>query len=81
MLMLIDSSGPPGDDGGSTHEPWLVALLGWVLPWPALIVWLCAASRVVDGWAGVGAVFVAVGLAAWRGLHALPTEGLDEGRQ
>ncbi|MGI8780285.1 MAG: hypothetical protein ACR2L8_08985 [Solirubrobacteraceae bacterium] len=81
MLMLIDTREPPGDDGGSTHEPWLVALLGWALPWPALIVWLCAASRVVEGWAGVVFVFVAIALAAWRGLRALPAEGLDQDRQ
>jgi hypothetical protein len=81
LLMLVDTRQPPGDGGGSAREPWLVSLLGWVLPWPALIVWLCAASRVIDGWGGVACVFVAVALAAWRALHALPAEGLNEQRQ
>ena len=67
--------------GRSSREPWLVSLLGWVLPWPALIIWLCVASRVLDGWAGVGCVYVAIGLAAWRGLRALPNEGLSQQKQ
>ena len=77
MFMLVETRGPFDEGGRSSREPWLVALLGWVLPWPALIVWLCVASRVIDGWAGVGCVYLAIGLAAWRGLRALPTEGLS----
>ena len=80
--MLIDTREPPGDEGGDrSREPWLVSLLDWLLPWPALILWLCAASRVLDGWVGVVCVFTAIGLAAWRGLAALPTEGLNQTRQ
>ena len=48
---------------------------------PALIVWLCVASRYADGWLGVGLIFLAVGLCAWRGLRAVPMEGLTEDRQ
>jgi hypothetical protein len=81
MLMLIDTRDTPGDDPGPGREPWLLAALGWLLPWPALIVWLCAASRVLDGWPGVIAIYLAVGLTAWRGLRALPTHGLDEWKQ
>jgi hypothetical protein len=81
LVMLIDTREPPDEGGGSGREPWLVTLLGWFLPWPALIVWLCAASRVLDGWVGVGCVFAAIALAAWRGLRALPTDGLNEQRQ
>jgi len=80
MFMLVETH-EPFDEGRSSREPWLVALLGWILPWPALIVWLCAASRVLDGWVAVACVFTAIGLAAWRGLRALPTDGLNEARQ
>ena len=58
-----------------------MSLLGWVLPWPALIVWLLVASRYADGWAGGGLAYAAVALAAWRGLRTLPTDGLNEQRQ
>jgi hypothetical protein len=82
MLMLIDTRPPPDDGGGgSKGEPWLVTALGWLLPWPALIVWLCVASRLIDGWIGVFAIFLAIGLATWRGLRHLPMEGLTEQKQ
>ena len=81
MFMLVDTRKPPDEGGGSAREPWLVHMLEWLLPWPALIVWLCVASRVLDGWAGVVCVFAAIGLAAWRGLRALPTDGLKQQQQ
>ena len=81
MLMLIDTREPPGDEPGPGREPWLVTALGWLLPWPALIVWLCVLSRVLDGWPGVVAVYLAVALAAWRSLRAFPASGLNEGKQ
>ena len=81
MLMLIDTRMPPDDSGGSEHEPWLVTVLGWLLPWPALILWLCLASRLIEGWIGVVCIFVAIWLSAWRGLRALPTEGLNQRQQ
>ena len=69
----------------SWAEPraWLSgSLLGWFLPWPALIVWLCVASRLLDGWIAVGCVlFAAIYLLIWRGLRALPTDGLNQSRQ
>jgi hypothetical protein len=81
LVMLIDTREP--FDGGRepAREPWIVSLLDWVLPWPALIVWLCVASRYADGWAGVALVYAAVGLAAWRGLRALPSDGLNQNHQ
>jgi hypothetical protein len=81
MLMLIESREPPGEGGRSGREPWVVSLLAWLLPWPGLILWLCIASRVIDGWTGVLCVFVAIGLAAWRGLRALPMDGLSQQKQ
>jgi hypothetical protein len=81
MLMLIDTREPPDEGAGSGREPWIVSVLSWLLPWPALIVWLCVASRVLDGWPAVVAIYVAVALTAWRGLRALPTDGLSQGRQ
>ena len=83
MFMLVESRGPfdDGDDHRTSREPWLVALLGWFLPWPALIVWLCVASRLLDGWIAVGCIFAAIWLCIWRGLKALPADGLNEARQ
>jgi hypothetical protein len=83
LFMLVETPREPFDDGRRrpSREPWLVALLGWLLPWPALIVWLCAASRVLEGWVSVGCVYAAILLCAWRGLRALPTHGLNETRQ
>jgi hypothetical protein len=81
LVMLVDTREPHDEGRGSAREPWLVMMLEWVLPWPALIVWLCVASRMLDGWAGVASVFLAIGLTAWRGLRNLPTEGLDQQRQ
>ena len=37
--------------------------------------------KLVYPWLGVGLVWAAVGLAAWRGLRALPADGLDQSRQ
>jgi hypothetical protein len=84
MFMLVESRGSWNDgerSGGSSREPWLVSMLGWLLPWPALIVWLCIASRLIDGWIGVLCVFAAIWLTAWRALRALPTDGLNQMRQ
>ena len=81
MFMLVETREPFDDGARSSREPWLVTLLGWILPWPALIVWLCVASRMLDGWAGVACVYFAVGLSAWRGLRALPTDGLNQQKQ
>jgi bacteriorhodopsin len=81
MFMLVETREPFDEGGKPSREPWLVALLAWMLPWPALIVWLCAASRVLDGWTAVACVYVAIGIAAWRGLRALPTDGLNQTRQ
>jgi hypothetical protein len=81
LVMLVDTREPFEERGEPAGEPWILALLDWVLPWPALIVWLCVASRYADGWVGVGLVYAAVALAAWRGLRALPADGLNENRQ
>jgi hypothetical protein len=85
--MFIESGGGGSgrDEGGNRGEPWVVTALGWILPWPALIVWLCVASRVIaewaDGWPAVGCIFAAIFLSAWRGLCLLPSDGLNENRQ
>ncbi len=52
-----------------------------IFPWPAIIVWLCIASRYADGWAGVGLIYAAIMIAAWRALKALPADGLKDDRQ
>jgi hypothetical protein len=81
LLMLVDTREPFEDRREPAREPWIVMLLDWLLPWPALIVWLCIASRYADGWAGVALIYAAIGLAAWRGLKALPADGLDQNHQ
>ena len=81
LFMLVESREPFDDRERPSHEPWLLSLLGWFLPWPALIVWLCVASRLLDGWIAVGCVFAAIYLCIWRGLRALPTDGLNQSRQ
>lgn len=78
--MYIESR-DPYDDYRAPREPWLLTAIGWLLPWPALIVWLLVASRYADGWIGVGFAYAAIGLAAWRGLRALPADGLNDVRQ
>ncbi len=79
--MLIETREPFDDGREPAGEPWIVTLLDWLFPWPALIVWLCVASRYADGWAGVGLIYAAVLIAAWRGLSKLPTDGLEQNRQ
>jgi hypothetical protein len=81
MLMLIDTREPPDDGEGSRSEPWLLVALAWFFPWPAIIIWLSVASRYLDGWFGVAAIYVAIGLAAWRGLRTFPASGLSDNRQ
>ena len=81
FLAFIES---PDSSGGGRDEPglpWILIALDWLLPWPALIVWLLVASRYADGWVGVGFAYAAIALAAWRGLRALPAEGLNQTRQ
>jgi hypothetical protein len=81
LVMFIDTREPFDEQSEPARDPWIVSLLEWVLPWPALIVWLCVASRLIDGWIGVFCVFAAIWLSAWRGLRALPTDGLNQMRQ
>ena len=81
LLMLVESRDPFDDGEGPGREPWIVRLLDHILPWPALIVWLCAAALAIDGWPAVGCAFAAIALAAWRGLCAMPTDGLNQARQ
>ena len=79
--MLVESRDPFDDGERPSREPWFVTLLGQLLPWPALIVWLCATALAIDGWPAVGCGFAAIALAAWRGLNAMPTDGLNQARQ
>jgi hypothetical protein len=81
FLAFIESHDRFDDGGDRSREPWLLSALDWVLPWPAAIVWLCVASRYADGWLGVGLIYLAIGLAAWRGLRNMPADGLNQDRQ
>jgi hypothetical protein len=81
FVAFIESHDSSGDRGEPAPEPWLLTALDWLLPWPAAIVWLCVASRYADGWLGVGLIYLAIGLAAWRGLRCLPPDGLTQDRQ
>ena len=79
--MFIESREPFDDGGDARREPWFLTAIDWVLPWPALVVWLLVASRYADGWLGAGLAYAAVLVAAWRALRALPAEGLNQTRQ
>jgi hypothetical protein len=82
LVAFIEAGGSgDGDEDHRSGEPWLLTAFDFIFPWPALIVWLCIASRYADGWAGVGLAYAAVGITAWRGLRALPTDGLQDGKQ
>ena len=81
FVAFVESRDHSGGGGEPSREPWLLSALDWVLPWPALIVWLCVASRYADGWLGVGLIYLAIGLAAWRGLRKMPADGLEQDRQ
>ena len=52
--MFIESPDSSGDERGDEHTPWVLSVIDWLLPWPALIVWLLVASRYAYGWVGVG---------------------------
>lgn len=78
--MLVETPDDRGDDEAPAREPWLVTLLDWFFPWPAVIVWLCVASGFTDGWAGAIMAYAAVMLAVWRGLRAMPVDGLNKYR-
>jgi hypothetical protein len=81
LVMFVESRDPGRGDGDAAREPWVLTALDWLLPWPAAIVWLCVASRYADGWLGVALIYLAIGLAAWRGLRAWPADGLEQDRQ
>ena len=79
--MLVDTRKPFDDHREPAREPWILTLFDLVFPWPAAVVWLCVASRYADGWLGVGLIYLAIGLAAWRGLRKMPADGLEQDRQ
>ena len=82
LVAFIEARDSGGGDGDQpAREPWLFTAFDLLFPWPALIVWLCVASRYAQGWASVGLIYGAIMIAAWRGLRALPTDGLRDGRQ
>lgn len=81
LVMFVESHESFDDVGGSRREPWLLTVLDWLLPWPAVVVWLLAASRFTDGWAGAGLAYAAVLIFAWRALSALPDDGLNQSHQ
>jgi hypothetical protein len=80
--MLIDTRDSPEPDR-DRREPWLLRAVGR-LGWPFVILWLCVASVTLGGWPGVGCIFAAIGLIAWRCDKLLPPasrDGLSEYRQ
>jgi hypothetical protein len=81
FLMFIESPDSSDDRDREGREPWILTAIDWVLPWPAMIVWLLVASRLADGWIGFGFAYAAVLVAAWRGLRAMPAEGVNQARQ
>ena len=81
LFALIDTREPP-PDGPPAPEPWIITALRWALPWPALVLWLFAASQMLDGWLGVIAIWGAVIIGTWRALRWMPvTDGMREYKQ
>ena len=80
-MLLIDTRTPPPDP--DRREPWLVSLLlDHLFPWPALVLWLLAASLMTDGWLGVLLSWAAVIVAFWRMSRAFSgVGGLRDHRQ
>jgi hypothetical protein len=74
LLMLIDTRDEP-PAGDPRQEPWFITALRWALPWPALVLWLYIASELLDGWAGVIALWGAIIVGTWRLLRAIPEVG------
>jgi hypothetical protein len=74
--MLIDTRVPPPDP--EPHKGWAWAVIGWVLPWPALVVWLMFAALTFDGWIGVLFSWAACVIAFWRLFSALGVGGLRD---
>lgn len=73
--MLIDTREHPPEPDHPRDEPWPLALLSWLLPWPALIVWLFAFGEVIDGWAGEASMLTSLALCVWRLCR--PFRGVD----
>jgi hypothetical protein len=74
-VFLIDTREVPPDPDERPRRSWLLPLLDWLLPWPALIVLTIVAAAIFDGWQGLAFSWAAILLCAWRTLKAFEHVG------
>lgn len=76
-VLLIDTREVPPDPEEPPRRSWswLLPLLDWLFPWPALIVFTIVAASVLDGWQGLVCAWAAILLCAWRTLRAFEHVG------
>ena len=83
-LLLIDTRDRPPEpepDRGPSALAMLSAALGWLYPWPIVLIWLFVATVLLEGLAGAIAAYVMLGVAFWRMLSIIPADGLGSHQQ
>ena len=78
-LLLIDTRDVPPEPEPERRPSVLAAVaaaLGWLYPWPAVLIWLFVATMVLEGLAGAITAYVMLGVAFWRMLSIIPADGL-----
>ncbi len=83
-LLLIDTRDVPPEpepDRGPSAMAVVSAALGWLYPWPAVLIWLFIATCMLEGLAGAISGYVMLMVAFWRMLHIFPADGLGAHQQ
>jgi hypothetical protein len=83
-LLLIDTRDHPPEpdpERGPSALDVLSAALGWLYPWPMVLIWLFVATCTLEGLAGAITGYVMLGVAFWRMLHVIPADGLSSHQQ
>jgi hypothetical protein len=79
--MLIDTRDHPPEPEPRDNRHWLPAVLEWLYPWPAVIVWLWIGGIVLTGFVGMLLAVSALLVFFWRISKAYPDWGLSDYRQ
>ena len=83
-LLLIDTrdrAPEPDPERGPSALDLLSGALGWLYPWPMVVIWLFVATCVLEGLPGAITGYVMLGVTFWRMLHAFPADGLGSHQQ